>query len=497
MQGSTSEQNWQERCGNSDSLGTLDTRASSTLAKERYARLVLAEINLILRQARSLLLFLTEKLPRCKEESSRGTEDFLTLIKRKVGKSIIRDLEMNEIRLTETECEPFCGCMACYPTGQVIFPPPTLLLLCARDKTPREPVMQNYTSFIIPFYQVVGWSMGRETRHACLPSSVIDSHAQLKTQLVGCGSSLLTDNQITGAAGQVAEAETEKQEERAHSVTDLSQIIGKEYVEQEKVTQMKMGKISSPEIIPAEDKQAEFEVKSALKIHKADIETRVISLKNSLRKEKEDFVNIVRKREGSTEKKSLAILRLEESRAGLERHKKLLGLLPEGDQNLARLLGIVEKSRARAAGLQQQWVEHQEGLEEENNKLLKGVTAAEAIAAKLGKGNDYGLREQLVQVEEKLKAAGAEHKRLVRLVEMTKEGEPREAYTLRIMAILKQLKKLQEGVDAVIADVKVVQKDINILNGRLERSFFEISMTMKGRINNKEPHVEHSMGLLR
>ena len=42
-----------------------------------------------------------------------------------------------------------------------------------------------------------------------------------------------------------------------------------------------------------------------------------------------------------------------------------------------------------------------------------------------------------------------------------------------------------------------VQKDINMLNGKLERSFFEISMGMKAKIRNKEPHVEHSMGLLR
>ena len=79
----------------------------------------------------------------------------------------------------------------------------------------------------------------------------------------------------------------------------------------------------------------------------------------------------------------------------------------------------------------------------------------------------------------------------------------------------RQLEKLQTGVDTVITDVKVVflisffytffhpsnlqgvQKDINMLNGKLERSFFEICMAMKAKIRNKEPYVEHSMGLLR
>ena len=89
--------------------------------------------------------------------------------------------------------------------------------------------------------------------------------------------------------------------------------------------------------------------------------------------------------------------------------------------------------------------------------------------------------------------------------------------------LCRQLEKLQTGVDTVITDVKVVfpfallisfslafltffhpssnfqgvQKDINMLNGKLERSFFEICMGMKAKIRNKEPYVEHSMGLLR
>ena len=36
-----------------------------------------------------------------------------------------------------------------------------------------------------------------------------------------------------------------------------------------------------------------------------------------------------------------------------------------------------------------------------------------------------------------------------------------------------------------------------MLNGKLERSFFELCMAMKAKIRNKEPYVEHSMGLLR
>ena len=48
-----------------------------------------------------------------------------------------------------------------------------------------------------------------------------------------------------------------------------------------------------------------------------------------------------------------------------------------------------------------------------------------------------------------------------------------------------------------VSNFEGVQKDINMLNGKLERSFFEICMAMKAKIRNKEPYVEHSMTLLR
>ena len=54
---------------------------------------------------------------------------------------------------------------------------------------------------------------------------------------------------------------------------------------------------------------------------------------------------------------------------------------------------------------------------------------------------------------------------------------------------------IRNGVDDVIEDVKGVQKDINNLNGKLDRTYLEITMTMKARINNKEPYIEQGLML--
>merc|ERR550519_918744 len=75
------------------------------------------------------------------------------------------------------------------------------------------------------------------------------------------------------------------------------------------------------------------------------------------------------------------------------------------------------------------------------------------------------------------------------------EGKPREFYTNRILELVKQIERLRSGVDKVIEDVKSVQKDINNLNGKLERTFIEITLTMENMINNKEPYIEQSLDI--
>ena len=80
---------------------------------------------------------------------------------------------------------------------------------------------------------------------------------------------------------------------------------------------------------------------------------------------------------------------------------------------------------------------------------------------------------------------------------MKSEGKPREFYTNRILDLVKQIERLRSGVDKVIEDVKSVQKDINNLNGKLERTFIEISLTMENMVNNKEPYIEQSLDITR
>lgn len=47
----------------------------------------------------------------------------------------------------------------------------------------------------------------------------------------------------------------------------------------------------------------------------------------------------------------------------------------------------------------------------------------------------------------------------------------RSAYTQRILEIINNVKKQRDEIDKVLADTREIQKQINTLTGRLERSF--------------------------
>jgi len=436
----------------------------------------------------SLLLFLTEKLPRTEEDVVQGTELPITMARRQIGEAIRQKMDKKNkgVSTKELVCEPFCGCLVCYPSEQV-----------------------------------VGWKMGRETRAACLNSSK-DKDKDRMTQAACLNSSLiemnalhrtnnnqhrlgpiLSNDQLAAAATEVTAAEEGSLSGNSGNdglpgnlPTSLRQQNASTLPQNKTGTmQQDIGLVTSE--LESSKEENEFNSKSSLKQERDRLQGQVDSLKVKVSQIKAKSMTLASNRETRMSRKTTASARLAESRAGLEKHRKILGLLPEGEANLTRLLGIVEKSQGRLLGLKQQWEDHRGGLEKEHQELEEALTVAQRLA---GKGKNRGqpsLEEQQEKVTKQLQDAGKEYKRLVRVVEVLRSGESREGHTQRILAIMRQLEKLQLGVDTVITDVKGVQKDINMLNGKLERSFFEICMAMKAKIRNKEPYVEHSMVLLR
>merc|ERR1712192_254527 len=126
----------------------------------------------------------------------------------------------------------------------------------------------------------------------------------------------------------------------------------------------------------ADVKKDEQKSKSVLKEEREKLEGQVGSLKERVAQRKEERMRIASNRERQMSRKTTAVARVAESRVGLEKHGKILGLLPEGEANHARLVGIVQKSQGRLLGLKEQWTEHRAGLEKEHGELEEALTIA-------------------------------------------------------------------------------------------------------------------------
>ena len=137
--------------------------------------ILLTQLNRFLGRFGASFFFWQKNCPALKRRRVEGLSSPLFLPEERLGKpygngwTAIRCLEYLEATLKsellqgsetkELNCEPFCGCLVCYPAEQVGW-----------DEQGRSK----------SFLKVVGWSMGRETRNACSSASLLETNALLR-----------------------------------------------------------------------------------------------------------------------------------------------------------------------------------------------------------------------------------------------------------------------------------------------------------------------------
>ena len=129
------------------------------------------------------------------------------------------------------------------------------------------------------------------------------------------------------------------------------------------------------------------------------------------------------------------------SKEELEKHQKVLQLLPNAQENLDKLMAIVKKSKAKLEDLKQQWEYHKEKLDTEYNE-----TNTQTLKLKKLSENKRGLTmtEKLEKVEAGILEKEALHTNLIKILQSLKsDGQPREFYTNRILDLVKQIEKLR------------------------------------------------------
>lgn len=156
----------------------------------------------------------------------------------------------------------------------------------------------------------------------------------------------------------------------------------------------------------------------------------------------------------------------------LSRKEQVLTLLPSGQENLEKLKAIVAKKKQKIVSLKQQWEAHKTDLDQECERMRALIATQQANINQ--RKNVMSTKERIVQVEADLKRHKLVEAKYKQQVEGLKAVAPRSVYTKQIMEILKNVSRQKEATANVIEDIKSTQKDINMLEGKLGRTYADV-----------------------
>ncbi|KAH9495231.1 hypothetical protein Btru_015787 [Bulinus truncatus] len=189
-------------------------------------------------------------------------------------------------------------------------------------------------------------------------------------------------------------------------------------------------------------------------LEKLDMEVKKFT---SGRKQMEEAINSGKK---STEEKNVAY----------KVKKRTLDLLPEAEANIEKLQQLVETSSQRLVNLAKQWEAHRDPLIQQYNELSQLNSKKESEAEK--KLEEIKLfRARMKEVADDARRKEELHKQLVSEYERMTKDVNRSAYTRKILEIVSNIKKQKQEIDKILLDTKSIQKEINSLSGKLDRTF--------------------------
>lgn len=150
--------------------------------------------------------------------------------------------------------------------------------------------------------------------------------------------------------------------------------------------------------------------------------------------------------------------------------KQTIDLLPDAENNLAKLQTLVESSAKRVVSLASQWEKHRAPLIEERRRLKELCSNRELESSrKLSEIKD--LHDRIRQSADEAKKKEGLYKQLITEFENLPKDVSRSAYTQRILEIVGNIRKQKEEITKILSDTKDLQKEINSLTGKLDRTF--------------------------
>jgi len=150
--------------------------------------------------------------------------------------------------------------------------------------------------------------------------------------------------------------------------------------------------------------------------------------------------------------------------------KRTLDLLPDAANNMAELQKLVAASSDRLLALASEWETHRVPLVQKIRRARASLAERKAeLSSKI---------EAIRRIREEMKEKASdlrEKEKLARVLADELNALPksinRQVYVRRIMDLMKNIDKQKASIRSVLADVRAVQKDINLVSEASRRSF--------------------------
>ncbi|XP_065337568.1 coiled-coil domain-containing protein 22 homolog isoform X1 [Cloeon dipterum] len=150
--------------------------------------------------------------------------------------------------------------------------------------------------------------------------------------------------------------------------------------------------------------------------------------------------------------------------------RKVFKLLPEADENIKRLDVLINEELKKLLSLGAKWDKRRAPLIDQYRDMRQSsshhFTEAQ-LQAEIARSVEQKLQELSIEVKEKEQ----QQSRLKIEYEKLSKDISRSSYTRRIFEIIGNINKQKEDINKILADTRFIQKDINQLTGRLDRSF--------------------------
>ncbi|KAM4819374.1 coiled-coil domain-containing protein 22 [Thomomys bottae] len=163
-------------------------------------------------------------------------------------------------------------------------------------------------------------------------------------------------------------------------------------------------------------------------------------------------------------------LSMVEREQALRLKSRAVELLPDGAANLAKLQLVVESSAQRVIHLAGQWEKHRVPLLAEYRHLRK-LRDCRELESSRRLAEIQELHQSVRAAVEEARRKEEVYKQLVSELETLPRDVSRLAYTQRILEIVGNIRKQKEEITKILSDTKELQKEINSLSGKLDRTF--------------------------